>query len=235
MENKNNVASTIIIILSIIVLALSGYLVYDQVLKEKPHQPDDQQETYILTEKTNLKVLCNNENQCNKTLGMVKINNQDLELSIDEIEGKISLGDYTYIQDGGFLDNIEGFEVYDNYFIVYSNSYSNNNHINENYHSYAMTVFDDNLRKINTLIGTTCEIDSSNQFTISNGIITYQDNRRVDELGPIYDQVKNINELTSLVGTFEILFNDVIMGETTNEGTEAISVDYSCGIMDSNL
>lgn len=194
---------------------------------------DKQSNKYILKEKTDINSFCP-EDDCDKKLGIVKIGDKEYDLSVNlkkinsyETTGTISLGNKTIdirdmdlLKDKFIYSNIEGFEIYNEYFIVYLRSKTENS----NTHGYSMQIYDEELNKVSGLDGYTC--GSFKDFKIENGMVYY--NSMSTTKPNIYNPTLNYNNYYYLNINSKILFEDLINGNYNN--SQLIDINYSCGM-----
>ena len=201
--------------------------------KATDEKEDKQSNKYILNEKTDINSFCP-EDDCNKKLGIVKIGDKEYDLSVNlkkinsyETTGTISLGNkkidirnMDLSKDTFIYSKIEGFEIYNEYFIVYLRSKTGNN----NTHGYSMQIYDEELNKVSGLDGYTC--GSFKDFKIENGIVYY--NVILSIKPDIYDSTLNYNNYYYLNVNKKILFEDLISENYNN--SQLIDINYSCGM-----
>lgn len=232
-EKKKNTSLYIIIaILLVLTLCLSGYIIYDKIIKDKNTEPT--QEQNYLTGKINLNDYCTNNENCKKELGNINIDNQSLKLSIDfeysdkkNIKGNITLGNKTLnLLDLSYFDSknsFDGFEIYQNYLILYASSLDTlkNDNSKCELKDYTMYIFDYNLKEISSLKGYT-QNNAFTDFKIENdylyfyslngftGILDYNKINFEDLLKKNYDN----NEYISSIKECKV---DIGLETTTNE------------------
>lgn len=233
-----------LILLMILIVAGTGYGVYYQVenhnKKSEVNDIDEQvttesveTEKYI-SGKIDLKSLCGTS-ECNKTIGNVLLNGNTYELSVNlnntdtyQTTGTIKIGDKSLnvrsmdlIEETFIYGHIEGFEIYNNYFIVYLKSISNDN---ENYHGYRIQVYDENLTLISGMDGYTC--GSFEDFKFENDILTY--NAFSTYIDPnIYDAKSNINNYDTFNVVSTISIDDLVNKNYDN--SKVVGYNYNCG------
>jgi len=194
---------------------------------------------YILSQKTLLPELCNNENNFKGSLGIIQIGSGEYELSVDlnninsfKTTGTITLWSNTINVSAlglGYQDyKIEGFEVYNNYFIVHFRTADTAGNLGTNlYHEYGMQIYDTSLNKIADLRVNT--VGTFEDFNISNGILTYDSflNITSPKIKNIYDASRNVHKFDLISTTAQITMSDLISGNFDNQ--TIIEIDYSHG------
>ena len=135
-----------------------------------------------LTGKINIVDYCNNKTDCDKEIGDVKIGDQTVKLSVniknvntDNKTGKITLGSKSinFADIDSTWPIIDGFEVYDKYFIIYTSADRTDNDrdlIDCEIRSYKIYVYDDDLKLVRELSGYTMN-NAYKDFKIENGIL----------------------------------------------------------------
>ena len=170
-----------------------------------------------LTGKINIVDYCNNKTDCDKEIGDVKIGDQTVKLSVniknvntDNKTGKITLGSKSinFADIDSTWPIIDGFEVYDKYFIIYTSADRTDNDrdlIDCEIRSYKIYVYDDDLKLVRELSGYTMN-NAYKDFKIENGILyLYEMDREamryekikfsdfVDEDGPEAEIISNVS------------------------------------------
>ena len=197
MENqkRNTVLYILIITLFVLVLALGGYIVYDKIINDKEIGSDSNLNTenannnveqdLNLKGKVSLNDYCPMSGGCEKELGNININNQKLKLSVnlknlntENVSGDIILGTKKInISNLSYFEHekvIDGFEVYQNYLILYTSSLDTikNDKGNCQVRGYMMYILDSNLEEVSGLAGYT-QNSAFKDFKIENDYLYY--------------------------------------------------------------
>ena len=168
------------IILEFIFLVMSVLIfIFYNVESNKSLTVNSDNVTILKNGKYSLKEFCN-EKKCKKNIGYVNLKGKQLLLSFDlynlnsfDTKGVIKLGknyinieDFNYETELKIYSTFEGFEIYDDYLILYIKSRMIKKKLNENiadvsrsYYKYLVVVFDANLNRVNHY-----RVDSANDF-----------------------------------------------------------------------
>lgn len=197
-KDKSNINLYIIIsILCVLVLCLGGYIVYDKMVNNKEISSNNNTEnTNINTDtkvennsnlvgKISFNNYCTNNTVCEKEIGNININNQTLKLSVnfknlntENVSGYIILGskklNISNLSNFGTEKVIDGFEIYQNYLILYMSSLNTmkNNSSNCEVKGYMMYILDSNLEEVSGLAGYTRN-NAFKDFKIENDYLYY--------------------------------------------------------------
>ena len=236
-KKKGNKA-LLIILLIVILLAGAGCAYYFLIVKQQGNNTNTNTTTTTsatgdtttteattttavketaLTGKINIVDYCNNKTDCDKEIGDVKIGDQTVKLSVniknvntDNKTGKITLGSKSinFADIDSTWPIIDGFEVYDKYFIIYTSADRTDNDrdlIDCEIRSYKIYVYDDDLKLVRELSGYTMN-NAYKDFKIENGILyLYEMDREamryekikfsdfVDENGPEAEIISNVS------------------------------------------
>lgn len=163
----------------------------NNTINDNTENSNENTEVNKLSGKINLNSYCSSNGSCQKEIGIITINNHDLTLSVDlnnintdNVNGSISLGSNKInISDLGYITwakSIDGFEIYQNYLILYTTSLKPEEHANctelEGLKSYKMYIFDSNLIEVSGLTGYTLnnaynDIKIENDYVYSYGML----------------------------------------------------------------
>lgn len=197
-NHKNNtILYTLIIILCLLVLGLGGYIVFDKISDKQINSNansansnsatgvEDSKEDSYLTGKINFNDYCTNNSTCEKEIGNININNQTLKLSVniknvntENISGDITLGtkklNISNLSYFGTEKVIDGFEVYQNYLILYMSSLDTmkSNNSNCEVKGYMMYILNSDLEEVSGLAGYT-KNSALKDFKIENDYLYY--------------------------------------------------------------
>lgn len=189
-ENNNKSLYLIIIFLCLLILGLGGYIIYDKILsnKEKSDYGDientnNTDNISALTGKIDINDYCPKTDACKKEIGNIIINNDILKLSVDlkninneNASGFIKLGSKE-IDISSILSHygrLDGFEVYNNYLILYYSNFETMVMDNKDcqVRAYEMSILDSDLNEISGLSGYT-KNNPLKDFKIENDYLYY--------------------------------------------------------------
>lgn len=196
-EKKSNTSLYIIIVvLCLLVLGLGGYIAYDKIISNKDTDTKETnnnsnnktesvntKEESTLTGKIDFNDYCPKTGDCKKDIGNINLNNKILKLSVDikdvnteNVSGTINLGekeiDISTLSYYGTEKRIDGFEVYQEYLILYMSSLETTKTASSNceIRGYMMYFLDNNLKEVSGLSGYTKE-NPMTDFKIEDGYL----------------------------------------------------------------
>lgn len=197
-RNLNLIIIIIIVIVALLIGGICGFFI-SQSMKSNSNENNIEENNNTneienntndvnkITGKHKFSDYCSNNGSCKKNIGIITIGDQELNFSIDlnninteNVSGNISLGsntknisDLSYFQFGKSFD---GFEVYQDYLIIYTSDLQKEKHANcrelEGLRGYHMYIFDVNLNEVSGLSGYTLN-DAFTDIKIDNGFVYY--------------------------------------------------------------
>lgn len=206
----------------------------------KTTTPTDTQK-YILTSKTYLSSFCSNLNSCNKDLGIINLDGQDVTLSVNltnldkNTSGSIYLNNNEItINSLKFTDNmsmtIEGFEIYDNKYLFIYARYEDDSALSSNktpIHDSELKIYNKSGKYIGGLSGYTC--GDFNDYKISGTTLTYKSLMSLAGVtkNSLYNASKNINNF-NMIGTISTIDVSDLLNRNYDNGV-IVDIDYDCG------
>jgi hypothetical protein len=215
-NNKNKANLIICIIIALIIGGCCGFFISqfmtsnselnkNEENKNENKKDNDDSDSILnkISGKHKFSEYCNNASSCKKDIGIISINNQELKLSIDlnntnteSVSGNISLGSNTKnLSDLSYFSmekSFDGFEIYENYLIIYSSNLHKEEHANcqelEGLRGYHMYILDSNLNETSGLSGFTLN-DAYTDIKIENDFVYYYGELNTGD-AVVYDKIE---------------------------------------------